>query len=82
MEAGDYDALVLECTNCDLPLGVLREDTYDLLREEWQAAGKIGPPVLTGRESSCYAVRSSFVPGTPAFCPMCGEKVGETGGLK
>jgi hypothetical protein len=37
---GACDALALECPNCDSPLGILREDFYDRLREEWRAAGK------------------------------------------
>jgi hypothetical protein len=48
MQAGDYDALVLECPNCVSSLAILREDTYNLLREEWQAAGRIGAPVGQG----------------------------------
>lgn len=80
VEAGDYDALVLECTNCDSPLAI-REDSYDLLRAKWEAADKMDLPVVTGQETTCYAARASFVPATPAYCPICGEKVGETGGL-
>ena len=81
MEAGDYDVFVLECPNCDSPLGILQEHSYDRLREQWQAAGKSGPPVLIAQETTRYAVRASFVPATPAHCPICGERVGETGGL-
>ena len=81
MEARDDAALVLQCPNCDSALGILREDIYDRLQEQWQADGKTGPPVLTAQETTCYAVRASFVPATPAYCPMCSEKVGETGGL-
>jgi hypothetical protein len=81
MEAGDEDVLVLECPNCDSSLAMLQEHTYDSLRDQWTRAGRTGPPLLTGQRAGCYAVRASFVPGTPALCPICGEKVGETGGL-
>jgi hypothetical protein len=81
MQAGDDDVLVLACPNCDSSLGILEERAYDVLSEQWKADGGTGPPVLTGQQTTCHAVRASFVPGTPALCPVCGEKVGETGGL-
>lgn len=81
MEAGREDVFVLDCPGCDSSLAILQEHAYDALSEQWKADAKAGPPALTGQETTCYAVRASFVPGTPALCPICGEKVGETGGL-
>jgi hypothetical protein len=81
MEAGRDDVFVLDCPGCDSSLAILQEHTYDFLSEQWKADGKTGPPALPTRETTFYAVRASLVPGTPALCPVCGEKVGETGGL-
>jgi hypothetical protein len=81
MEAGRDDVFVLDCPNCDSSLAILQEHTYDVLSEQWKADGEAGPPALTSHETTLHAVRASVVPGTPALCPICGEKVGETGGL-
>lgn len=81
METGREDVFVLDCPRCDSSLAILQEHAYDFLGEQWKAHGKTGPLALNSQETTCYAVRASFVPGTPALCPICGEKVGETGGL-
>jgi len=45
------------------------------------ALGKLRAAALPSQQKTFYAVRASLVPGTPDSCPVCGEKVGETGGL-